>query len=86
MGDLDHPVFYLCVYPKGDRSRITVVCAQDFDVPDYDLASHKHFNTPLEGCQYAKKLAWDNAKMYVPYDFEPGEEGYHRDGILDNDE
>jgi hypothetical protein len=52
--------FYIIVYPRGDKTKISIAEAQYFDVPDYSLASRKWFLDEEECHNYAKKLAQIN--------------------------
>lgn len=52
--------FFIIVYPRGDRTKISVAEAQDFDVPDYSLASRYWFWSESECIKYARGLARRN--------------------------
>ncbi len=63
--DLD-PIFYLIVYPQGDRTKLTVAEAQRFDKSDYDLASETEFPSQAEAEERARALAKRHEKTFVP--------------------
>jgi hypothetical protein len=52
--------FFIVCYPCGDTSAVAVAEAQDFDVPDYNLASRYYFHDETEANQYAANLARRN--------------------------
>ena len=59
-----HEVFYIVIYWQGDTSRIAVACAQDFDVPDYVMASRYLFDDESNAAEYAADLARKHGLMY----------------------
>ena len=59
------PIFYLIVYPKGDRTKLTVAEAQRFDKSGYDLASETEFAAQAEAEQHARSLAKAHEKTFV---------------------
>jgi hypothetical protein len=73
------PVFYIIVYPRGDKSKIAVACAQSFDVPDYSLASRQRFDEATEACTYARQLAKTHGKTYEPYNDDGVEDSEYLD-------
>lgn len=60
---------YRIIYPCGDRTKLSVVYAVDYEDSDYDLASRKIFPDDAEGLAdartYAKKLAEKHGLVYV---------------------
>lgn len=64
--NLPHPeCFFIIVYPQGNREYISVAEAQDFDVPDYSLASRYWFWNESECIQYARGLARRNNLSFI---------------------
>ncbi len=56
-------IFYLIVYPGGDRSILAVAEAQEFDVNDYDLASKNCYPDEQSAWVHARILALKHGKL-----------------------
>jgi hypothetical protein len=56
--------FYI-IYPRGDRSKISVSEVEEYEKDDYALASRHTFIDEKDAIEYAKILAKDNNKIYV---------------------
>jgi hypothetical protein len=56
--------FYIICYPSGDMSQLAVAIAQDFDVPDYKVASRFYFHTETDASCYASDLARKNGLKF----------------------
>lgn len=57
---------YYIVYPRGDRSKLTVielVDALDYEINDYAVASRNSFFEEKEAVEYAEQLALKNNKI-----------------------
>lgn len=63
---IDSDVYYMIVYPCGDRSRLTVATVQWFDENDYDLASHQKFADEAGAVEYARELS---AKHSIRFEY-----------------
>lgn len=66
-------LYYIIVYPRGDRSKLCVAQARDYEInTDWAVASRERFNNDHDGlkaaCTYARELAKTNSLQYVPYD------------------
>lgn len=58
---------YYIIYPRGDRSKISVVeivDALDYELSDYAVASRQSFTDPNEAVPYAKELAKTHGLKY----------------------
>lgn len=58
---------YHIIYPRGDRSKLSVVeivDALDYELSDYAVASRNSFTDPNEAVAYAKELAKNNGLSY----------------------
>lgn len=62
--------FYI-VYPAGDRSKLTVVQCESWELSDYDVASRKDFIVEVDAINYAKELAKNNGLIYEGNGFTP---------------
>lgn len=51
---------YRIVYPRGDRSKLTVAYVRDYEVTDWDLASREMFDDQDEAWVYCRSLAEQN--------------------------
>ena len=61
MSDIDE--IYLIVYPKSDKSRLSLVALErcnQHEINDYHLASRHVFSDRAEAVEYAQKLALEN--------------------------
>lgn len=57
---------YYIVYPRGDRSKLTVielVDALDYELNDYAVASKNSFFEEIDAVKYAEDLALKNNKQ-----------------------
>lgn len=64
---------YHIVFPRGDRSKLTIVeiCSgMSYEINDYDVASRNYFYEYDEAAEYGKKLARQNGLSFISSDGE----------------
>ncbi len=57
---------YFIVYPKGDESKLTVAQDEGYKRDEWALASKKEFDELNDAIAYARALAAQYDKQYVP--------------------
>lgn len=55
---------YIIVYPKGDKSKLSIALSWDYEEKEYAIASRRWFNRQNDAIIYAKDLAKENNKLY----------------------
>lgn len=48
------------IYPRGDRSRLSIAMVMDYEEDEWDIASHEHFVYEFDARDYARELAAEN--------------------------
>lgn len=59
-------VSYRIVYPRGDRTLLTVTCVLDYEEDEYDFASQKSFDDRQEAAAHMHFLAKKNSLNVDP--------------------
>lgn len=60
---------YHIIYPRGERDKLAVVeivGALSYELNDYAVASRHDYSTYQEAANYAKSLAKEHDKTFVP--------------------
>ena len=57
-------IYYMIVYPRGNKTSLSVATVQWFDENDYALASHKKFIDEKEAIHYCSYLAAKNGLAF----------------------
>jgi hypothetical protein len=53
-------LYYMVVYPRGDRQRLIVAQVRSYEMSDWDLASKRQFDDEDECREYMQELAVKN--------------------------
>jgi hypothetical protein len=76
-------IFYFLCYPKGDKSKITVIDEQTdlhYEKYDFSLVNDLEWNNSEDAIDYAKKLAEKYHLTYEPFENRCGEP-MHKNGL-----
>ena len=69
-------MYYMIVYPSGDRSKLSVQQVRDYERNEWALASRELFDNTEEGKKEAQEYAAELAKKHnLRYDY-PGKQDY----------
>ena len=49
---------YMVIYPRGNRTALSVAYVQDYEKSDWDLASQREFDDMNECTEYMRELAF----------------------------